>query len=580
MNAELKQMLDEVGRKVMALRRNNGMWNGYLSSSPISTSVSVFALHLIDPVKYRNEIDGGVRWLLTCMKPEGAWGDSDESPVNMTATLLTYATLYKLDKLPIPTQRYVHDTLNWKSEDQIVDGVLKYYGTDLTFSVPILMMCALAGVISSWKRIPPFPFELATMPRQTFRYLNLPVVSYAIPALIAVGILQHRRRKTLLSPMRELFVASAMHRLTTLQPEGGGFLEAAPLTAFVAMCLAASGYTGHEVTQRAAWFLKHTVRSDGSWPIDTNLAGWVTSLAGRVLTLQPSDRARLAKVICDNQTKAVHPFNGADAGGWGWTNLTGSVPDGDDTSGALVALHTLLEGQFRNEIGHGIRWLIGLQNRDGGMPTFCRGWGKLPFDRSSPDITAHALLAMSLWHDVLPDEIKGKCSRSIERMLVWLEGNSQTVEMNEARLCAWSPLWFGDQDASDERNYVYGVATLMDYLYSTGLQRARLLADRHLPFLLACRNADGGWGGNRGVPSKVTLTAKAVCALQQYAKCHGTNADAVVATAVNGGIDFLLNMYHTGQLFRREPIGLYFSRLWYSEDMYNMLFLLKLKTDE
>jgi hypothetical protein len=40
-----------------------------------------------------------------------------------------------------------------------------------------------------------------------------------------------------------------------------------------------------------------------------------------------------------------------------------------------------------------VRWLLDLQNGDGGIPTFCRGWGALPFDRSAPDLTAHALRA-------------------------------------------------------------------------------------------------------------------------------------------------------------------------------------------
>ncbi|MEZ6048428.1 MAG: hypothetical protein R3C11_23220 [Planctomycetaceae bacterium] len=41
-----------------------------------------------------------------------------------------------------------------------------------------------------------------------------------------------------------------------------------------------------------------------------------------------------------------------------------------------------------------MNWLLDLQNRDGGWPTFCRGWGALPFDRSAPDLTAHALRAL------------------------------------------------------------------------------------------------------------------------------------------------------------------------------------------
>ena len=220
-------------KRLLALRRDDGMWEGHLSSSAISTSVSIFALSVINREEYAKEIEQGTAWLLRTMKPVGAWGDSVESPVNMSATLLSYAALHHLGQVPEATKNYIRETLGWKDEEQLVEGVLDYYGSDLTFSVPILMMCALAGIVSNWKRIPPFPFELAVLPQRTFRFLNLPVVSYAIPALIAIGILQNRKRHTWLSGVRELFTPRALRVLTKLQPSDGGFLEAAPLTAFV-----------------------------------------------------------------------------------------------------------------------------------------------------------------------------------------------------------------------------------------------------------------------------------------------------------------------------------------------------------
>lgn len=565
---KIQTIVNDASKRLLSMRREDGMWEGHLSSSAISTSVSIFALSVIDHERYQKEIERGILWLRQTMKPEGAWGDSMESPVNMTATLLSYTALSHLHQVPEATEHYIRETLGWKDEAQLIDGVLAYYGKDLTFSVPILMMCALAGVISNWKRIPPFPFELAVLPQSTFRFLNLPVVSYAIPALIAVGILQNRRNKTLVSPVRELFVPKALRVLTTLQPEDGGFLEAAPLTAFVSMCMAEAGLKEHPVTHRCAQFLHQTQREDGAWPIDTNLAGWVTSLSCRALgeMLSKADCKALSDTIRQNATKRRHPFTGASAGGWGWTNLSGSVPDGDDTSGALVALHTLLKGQYVPEVGAGIDWLIKLQNRDGGMPTFCRGWGKLPFDRSTPDITAHAILAMSLWCDALPDSLKSRCRKSITRMKSWLD-KTMTDEGS------WNPLWFGDQDATSqfrveglefrvEANPVYGAATIIDYMKTAGITLTLEAKD----FLLKCQNPDGGWGGNRGVPSKVTLTAKAIGALRHFLP----ETDEAIRRAV----DYLYARYETGTLYSREPIGLYFSRLWYSEDLYNPIYIL------
>ena len=150
--------------------------------------------------------------------------------------------------------------------------------------------------------------------------------------------------------------------------------------------------------------------------------------AGR--TTSPSRAASRYFAGCSiSSTRVTHPYTNAAPGGWAWTDLPGGVPDADDTPGAILALvvatmqrtSDVSRGCPEDEIHHGgtdraiptspclrtsvvnsavndaaesgIRWLINLQNRDGGFPTFCRGWGTLPFDRSSPDITAHCLRA-------------------------------------------------------------------------------------------------------------------------------------------------------------------------------------------
>ena len=559
MNIEqLKEMQADAIERLMQSRSEDGMWRGSLSSSAISTAVSVFALWRIDADEYATHIQAGVRWLHETMKDDGSWGDSVESPSNMTATLLTYVSLYAVGEAPTQSRKYLHQQFGGETEEALTQGVLRYYGRDLTFSVPILMMCALAGVVTDWKRIPPFPFELATLPQRIFRYLNLPVVSYAIPALIAIGICQLHQRGGFLSPIRRLFIPKAMRVLLSMQPADGGFLEAAPLTAFVGMCLADGGFRHHDVTQRCAHFLIDTVRPDGSWPIDTNLSMWLTSLAAKVF---PTANSQLLTLLLRSATTSVHPFTGAAPGGWGWSDLSGSVPDGDDTSGALVALHHLTQGKSSPEIEKGLRWLMGLQNRDGGMPTFCKGWGKLPFDRSTPDITAHAILAMGLWLPSLNGRLKADVQKALDRMLTWME-RTQVFSQHSG----WTPLWFGDQDAADEQAPVYGTATAIDYLMSSHLPAATRLAQSQIDFILCTQNADGGWGGNKGVKSKVTYTSRALAALAHFPSQYDTEKQR--------GWDYLYQRFKADTHYDREPIGLYFSRLWYSEELYNILFLL------
>src|SRR5260370_19377890 len=84
-----------------------------------------------------------------------------------------------------------------KTPTELAEAVRARYGKDRTFAVPILTTCALAGLVS-WSEVQPLPFELACLPQSWFRFVRLHVVSYALPALIAIGqvIYHHRPPRT------------------------------------------------------------------------------------------------------------------------------------------------------------------------------------------------------------------------------------------------------------------------------------------------------------------------------------------------------------------------------------------------
>ena len=183
------------------------------------------------------------------------------------------------------------------------------------------------------------PFELACLPQSLYRFLRLPVVSYAIPALVAIGQARYFHRPPR-DPIRRLIRSAAVEPslrvLQRMQPVSGGYLEAVPLTSFVLMSLASLGRVDHPVSRRALEFLRNNVRPDGSWPIDTNLATWNTTLAINALTAGGEDVSEWVSLdwLLSCQHRERHPFTGADPGGWGWSDLSGAVPDADDTAGA------------------------------------------------------------------------------------------------------------------------------------------------------------------------------------------------------------------------------------------------------
>ena len=81
------------------------------------------------------------------------------------------------------------------TQAQRAEAIRARYGKDRTFSVPILMTCALVGLVK-WDEVPRLPFELACLPQSWYRFAKMPVVSYALPALIAIGQCVHHHRRS------------------------------------------------------------------------------------------------------------------------------------------------------------------------------------------------------------------------------------------------------------------------------------------------------------------------------------------------------------------------------------------------
>ncbi|HDR50401.1 MAG TPA: squalene--hopene cyclase, partial [Mariniphaga anaerophila] len=202
---DLQKRLNELGRGLVSGLRPEGYWEGRLSSSALGVAVAVAALHFDNPQANRFEIGRGLNWLKANINSDGSFGDTPESPGNVSTSLLVYAALNlyaKSDKTVRNTQQQIEGYLHTCGIDvksaQVAEFILAHYQKDYTFSVPILAMCGLCGVPGegAFSHIPQLPFELSLMPRPFYRLLNLSVVSYAIPALVAVGIVIFRKKKS------------------------------------------------------------------------------------------------------------------------------------------------------------------------------------------------------------------------------------------------------------------------------------------------------------------------------------------------------------------------------------------------
>jgi squalene-hopene/tetraprenyl-beta-curcumene cyclase len=647
LRAAYQQTRDEL----LAERTPEGHWVGELSSSALATATAVSALAVVrrgqrSEVRGQEDLDElvrrGVAYLVRQQNEDGGFGDTDLSHSNIATTMLVVAALH------LAGATHEHGELLARANAYIdshgrMDGLRKRYGIDKTFVVPIMTNLALAGLVE-WREIDPLPFELACVPQALYRFVGMPVVSYAIPALVAIGQAHFHHappRNPITRLIRKLSIQRSLSVLRRMQPDSGGYLEATPLTSFVVMSLAscyrsphapreeptarsinASKGEGHitrsvmatvadEVIREGIKFLASSIRHDGSWPIDTNLATWNTTLAINALAGAGEDVAELLGPKCLDwllscQHNKRHPFTGADPGGFGWSDLSGAVPDADDTPGAMIAIDewavSLIDQgseeaweSLCHQRGIAQQWLEGLQNRDGGWPTFCRGWGKLPFDRSGVDLTAHAIRAIN--GPVLSNEQLANIS-SVKHTAQAIASGFHFIKSEQHPGGSWSPLWFGNQDHPNEDNPVYGTAKVLMAYRDLGLMDSPE-AQRGVAWLVARQNDDGGWGsgvwakaesGKRKAElaehtppspnprdpspllSSIEETAHAVEALLAATPTPDSRLPTPEVAAVETGLNWLIERVERGEHRQPAPIGFYFAKLWYYERLYPLTF--------
>jgi squalene-hopene/tetraprenyl-beta-curcumene cyclase len=177
-----------------------------------------------------------------------------------------------------------------------------------------------------------------------------------------------------------------------------------------------------------------------------------------------------------------------EPGGWAFEFDNDGYPDTDDTAEVILALRKVWpaappEDRAERAIDRGIRWLIGMQSKDGGWGAFDADnvtdlVNKLPFcdfgaviDPPSADVTAHIVEALA--GEGMAD------SEAARRGVVWL------LKAQES-----DGSWFGRWGA----NYVYGTGAVVPALIAAGVRPDKPCIRRAVAWLEQHQNADGGWG--------------------------------------------------------------------------------------
>jgi len=172
-------------------------------------------------------------------------------------------------------------------------------------------------------------------------------------------------------------------------------------------------------------------------------------------------------------------------GGWAFEFDNDVYPDTDDTAEVVLALRRVsLPGDgAQPAIERGLRWLAGMQSRDGGWGAFDADntralVNKLPFcdfgeviDPPSADVTAHIVEAFA--------------AEGLARHPAVIRGVTWLLRAQEA-----DGSWFGRWGA----NYVYGTGAVVPALIAAGVRPAKPAIRRAVAWLETHQNDDGGWG--------------------------------------------------------------------------------------
>lgn len=598
----VREAIRKAAESLEDLRHSEGYWCGELTAdSTLESDYILLQLWLHPPQgtewnpPTRTRIDKACRAILDRQLPDGGWNIYPGGPAELNATVRAYTALKiaGLDAALPQMERAARRAVALgglhacNSYTRINLSLFGLYPRRAVPSVPpeiVLLPGNFLYQMSSWTRtivVPLSVVQAAGGERPAPEGLNLdelvaPGTAATLPKRGKLApVFRHLDRTLKIWERRGLRnVRSAALREAerwmldrTRYTEGLGAIY--PAMMYFVMALDALGYSDDhpDLLEGIRQFDALLIETEDRFQFqpcvsplwDTAYAAFALGEAGKV---DPEEHVQTADWILSKEVRRRGDWSvkrpDLEPSGWAFEFANEYYPDIDDTAQVLLALKHLRasdpERQARCE-GRAVRWLLGMQSRDGGWAAFdvdC-DWeilNQVPFadhnamlDPTCPDITGRVLEAL-VAHGLTREH--PAIQAGVRYLLNHQEPNGS---------------WYGRWGV----NYVYGTFLALRGLAAVGDPAARQAVERAGAWLRSVQNPDGGWGEScasydldRFVPAPSTASQTAWALLGLAAAGQST------AVQVDRGMRYLLETQQPDGTWKEDlATGTGFPRVFY-----------------
>jgi squalene-hopene/tetraprenyl-beta-curcumene cyclase len=602
----LRNSIEAARRCLLEMQRPDGHWVGELQGDTILESEYVLLLAFLGREREERALKVA-RYILEQQQPEGGWSNYPGGPFELSVSVKAYFALKLTGHDPeSPAMQRARALIRAHGGAAGCNSFTKFYLAllgqlpyDNCASVPPEMVLLPRWfyvnlyAMSSWTRtivvplsifsahrpVRPLPpevgiAELFLQPPETPLWPARPtphLISWTNFFLGVDWAYKQAERWGLLRPVRKLALKRAVAWMRERFADSDGVGAIFPPMIYTVIVLRCLGVTDDDPEMK--WALEQLdnlmIEENGSIRLQPcHSPVWDTALTLNALTdagvsgdhpaMQRGVRWLLEREVRSRgDWSEINPQQ--EPGGWFFEYRNAFYPDVDDTAMVLMALAKT--GQAWTEAGQpaaerGLRWLLAMQNRDGGWAAFDRNINReiltrVPFadhnamlDPSCPDITARVLEALGyLGYPVSHPRV--------QRALTFLRARQEK-----------DGCWVGRWGV----NYLYGTWQVLQGLQRIGFDRGDPMVRRAVAWLGRVQQPSGAWGETCGSYDDPRLAGQGEPTASQtaWALLALLAAGEAGSSSVRRGIDYLIAIQRPDGNWDEEPFtGTGFPKVFY-----------------